>query len=530
VAVTIDLAHIARLVARWWVLLVLGLVVGGGAGYAAVRNVPSVYQSSITLQVTRPAEAPATDPLLVQSVIRTYAELVRTQPILSQAAAKAGIAVPARELQGSVSAGSVRDTQLLRITVEDTDRDGAAALATALADVLTARIDETQASRFAASTTSIGRLIESLRTAVEDREARAIRMRAEPSSPAHDVELAALDAELQEARGSYASAIRAQADLRLLQARSGESLAIVEPAQVPDRPIRPSRTRAVGLGMLGGFTVALAIVAAALLLEARRARSAAPVAKANLPVLAEVSGGDTTADALRSGWVSESYRGLPGRIASQGFAARSILVTSAGPLEGTSRVAAGFAVALARAGWSVVLVDANLREPTQAARFGVPSGAGLSTLLFAPDKPCQAALRQTAVDGLRVMPAGPAPSDPAAFLREHSIRDRLADLYSGADIVVVDAPAISAGPDAFLVGLDTDAALLVVDADEPIGTSTDLAGLMTSCGIRPLGAVRLGTPGQKHRAATAHERTGARADLTLTKSGGKAWSPPLSRA
>lgn len=529
---TFDLAQIPGILIRWWVLLVLGLAVGGGAGFAAVRGVPAVYQSSVTLQIARAAEAPNEDPQAVQAAIRTYAELVRTQPMVSQAAARAGIPLPARELQGGVSAGPVKDTQLLRITAEDTDRERVARFATALADVLIARVDETQAARFAASAASIGQVIVALRVAVEESQAKAAQLRAEPASPIRDAALAAADAEVQEVRNSYANALKAQADVRLLQARSGTSLVVVEPPPAPDAPVRPSRSRAVGLGMFGGFTVALAVVAGIVFWESRRARVTEPAPASGLPVLADVPSAEGTAVAAGVGNLAECYRQLPARIASQALAARSILITSPDALPARSIVAANLAIALAEAGRQVVLVDADLREPIQAALFGLPNGAGLSTLLFAPDKPCRSVLRQTGIPGLRVVTAGPPPGDPGAFLREHSPKGRLADLYGIAEIVVVDAPPISAGPDAVLLGMDTDATLLVVDDREPAGRIEELASVLAACGARPVGTVQYGGSAHQDVTASAREQRPASglARLKLTTSRGEAWSPPLSRA
>ena len=129
----IDLAKIPAILGRWWLLLAAGLLVGGAAGYWAVRGMPPVYQADVTVQVTRSPDAPSDDPDRVQTLIRTNAELVRTVPVLSQAAARAGIAVAPSQLQGGVNATPIKDTQLLRITAEDTDPERVANFATALA-------------------------------------------------------------------------------------------------------------------------------------------------------------------------------------------------------------------------------------------------------------------------------------------------------------------------------------------------------------------------------------------------------------
>src|SRR6185503_8768669 len=112
----IDLAQVLAVLLRWWYVLVIGLLVGGGVGYLAARDVPAVYRAGVTLQLAGSSGAPTEDPNLIQSQIRTYSEIVRTQPILSAAAARVGLAVPWSQLQTRVAAAPIRDTQLIRVT------------------------------------------------------------------------------------------------------------------------------------------------------------------------------------------------------------------------------------------------------------------------------------------------------------------------------------------------------------------------------------------------------------------------------
>ena len=280
-------------------------------------------------------------------------------------------------------------------------------------------MDEAQAARFAASKASVSQAIESLRGTILSREAKAAQLRAEPEAPARDAALALAESELQEARNSYASALKAEADLRLLEARSGERLSVVEPARVPNAAIRPSRSRVILLGAFGGLGAALAVIVGVMLLERVVSRGRRLEHLVGLPVLTEVPANGDAAD-LRAGRVADAYAALPGRIAEQGVAVRSILVTSAQALAGRGTVAASLAVALAQSGRRVVLVDANLREPTQAGLFDLPDAAGLSTLLFSTGRAAESVLRDTTVGGLRLVTAGPLPPDAGAFLREHS--------------------------------------------------------------------------------------------------------------
>ena len=504
----IDLAKIPAILGRWWLLLAAGLLVGGAAGYWAVRGMPPVYQADVTVQVTRSPDAPSDDPDRVQTLIRTNAELVRTVPVLSQAAARAGIAVAPSQLQGGVNATPIKDTQLLRITAEDTDPERVANFATALAAVLAERMDEAQAARFAASKASVSQAIESLRGTILSREAKAAQLRAEPE---HRPRRRAGPRRERAPGGAQQLRQRPQGRGRPAASRSPQRRAAVRrrAARVPNAAIRPSRSRVILLGAFGGLGAALAVIVGVMLLERVVSRGRRLEHLVGLPVLTEVPANGDAAD-LRAGRVADAYAALLGRIAEQGVAVRSILVTSAQALAGRGTVAASLAVALAQSGRRVVLVDANLREPTQAGLFDLPDAAGLSTLLFSTGRAAESVLRDTTVGGLRLVTAGPLPPDAGAFLREHTTRDRLAELYAQSDVVIVDAPPISAGPDAFLIGLDTDATLLVVDAARALDSDTTATvSALAACGIHAIGTVLHGSAGETRSEKAAPEPSGA---------------------
>jgi Mrp family chromosome partitioning ATPase len=65
---------------------------------------------------------------------------------------------------------------------------------------------------------------------------------------------------------------------------------------------------------------------------------------------------------------------------------RTILVTSPAPVDGKSLVAANLAIAMAGAGLSVVMVDADLRRPRLHALFGLNQEPGLTDALWQDDR------------------------------------------------------------------------------------------------------------------------------------------------
>jgi len=138
-------------------------------------------------------------------------------------------------------------------------------------------------------------------------------------------------------------------------------------------------------------------------------------------------------------------------------------VTSAHPSEGKSVTAANLAVALAQAGKVVVLVSADMRRPTIEMLFGIGiQDDGLSTVLAGGRTDLQ--LLDTSVDRLFILPAGPAPANPAELLASGRLEPVLDQLRSSADFVVVDTPPVLSVADALVIGAAVDGTLLVVDA------------------------------------------------------------------
>ena len=160
--------------------------------------------------------------------------------------------------------------------------------------------------------------------------------------------------------------------------------------------------------------------------------------------------------------VSEAFRTLRTNLefASPGAQLKSILISSPGPNEGKSVVAANLGISLAQTGKRVILVDADLRKPTQHKLFSLTNKEGLTTLLV---KDVEQDVRQeTQVPGLCIITSGPIPPNPSELLtsgRMDSVIDILADK---ADIVIYDSPPIAVVSDAIILSAKLDGALVVV--------------------------------------------------------------------
>lgn len=170
---------------------------------------------------------------------------------------------------------------------------------------------------------------------------------------------------------------------------------------------------------------------------------------------------------------------------------KSLGITSALPGEGKSTVAANLAVAIAQAGRSAVLVDADLRRPELHRIFGVANRVGLTNLLV--DGAGEEALQSTKVDGLRLLTSGPLPPNPAELLSSPEMERVIALLGSSADVVIYDTPPATAVTDAAVLGAKIDGMLLVLRLGKaPRDAVMRAKKLLENANVRVLGVVANG--------------------------------------
>ncbi|MDF5721869.1 MAG: polysaccharide biosynthesis tyrosine autokinase [Rhizonema sp. PD37] len=158
---------------------------------------------------------------------------------------------------------------------------------------------------------------------------------------------------------------------------------------------------------------------------------------------------------------SEIYRMIQAnlRFLSSDKVLKTIVVTSAVPKEGKSTVSANLAAAIAQLGRQVLLIDADMRVPSQHYLWQLTNTAGLSEVLVG-----QAEFKTgvcKVMDNLDVLTAGVKPPNPLALLdskRMASLIDDFADQY---DFVIIDAPPLLLAADALTLSHMTDGILLV---------------------------------------------------------------------
>ena len=150
--------------------------------------------------------------------------------------------------------------------------------------------------------------------------------------------------------------------------------------------------------------------------------------------------------------VSESYKTMRTNtmFALSPFDKKIISVTSANAAEGKSTTTANLAISFSQTESKVLLIDADLRKPTQHKLFEVNNKTGLSTVLGKMN-----AVENSIIKGVRenldLMPAGPIPPNPSELLASQQFENMINELAQQYDYVIIDTPPVNVVSDVLVM-------------------------------------------------------------------------------
>lgn len=170
--------------------------------------------------------------------------------------------------------------------------------------------------------------------------------------------------------------------------------------------------------------------------------------------------------------------------------AKALMVTSAASREGRSFIAANLAVVFSQLGEHTLLIDADMRNPSQHELFRLPGQFGLSSLLSDRCRLDQAISRVDSLRALSVLPAGPKPPNPQELLGRMSFNALLNQLQEQYDVIIIDSPACSGSADAQMIAARSKGVLVVARKDVTTARSLmQTVSTMQNSGARVVGSV-----------------------------------------
>lgn len=278
----------------------------------------------------------------------------------------------------------------------------------------------------------------------------------------------------------------------VILAGTPNNIRVADYANTPESPIGPQRTRGVGLAFVCSLILGIGLALVRELWD-NSVRTAAEVErKLRLPTIAVVprvkpainrhllqgfvaslkgTNGNGKHRPLLSGEaatsLAEVYRKLRTSVLlsrTNGESRQVLLVTSSLPAEGKTTTAVNVAKIFAQTGARVLIIDADLRNPTLQWIFGIDNSQGLSGLLL--NDADEAEILSTIVkedSGMYVLPAGEAPENPAELLSSSAMFRILEVVKKSFTYIIIDSPPVISYTDSVLISTLVDGVLLVVE-------------------------------------------------------------------
>jgi chain length determinant protein tyrosine kinase EpsG len=142
----------------------------------------------------------------------------------------------------------------------------------------------------------------------------------------------------------------------------------------------------------------------------------------------------------------------------------AIAMVSPNAKEGKSHISASLAIAFAQSNLKTLLIDANLRKPTQHLFFDLRNKTGLSTMLAGRTLPTLD-LSHAITPHLNVITAGPKPPNPSEILGAPNLSELLEKFRSEVRIIIIDTPPTRVGADAQIIAPQAGHAIVVCRKD-----------------------------------------------------------------
>jgi capsular exopolysaccharide synthesis family protein len=141
--------------------------------------------------------------------------------------------------------------------------------------------------------------------------------------------------------------------------------------------------------------------------------------------------------------------------------ANTVTLVSGGVGEGKSTTLNNLAFTFAKGGYRTLIVDADLRRPSQHRFFGVANDRGLTDFLTT-DISFEPLVLSTPIDNLWLMPSGRLPIDAVGILNSQRMIDLIQQLKASYDMVFFDSPPILGVSDASVIASSVDLTIVVV--------------------------------------------------------------------
>lgn len=483
-----EARHLIRLAKKWLWLVVLAGALGGAAGLFVGLRQPQVYQADTTLIVSTPNRSDWNALAGDQQAAKGFTLVPKSTPVLAgtiQAINDPKLTIA--DLSAMVTVDYTRDTQFIVIHVRNSNAAMAAKLSNEIARQSVLQYEKVTSDGIT-SRKFMQDQLQQLETQIGSAQKEFNDLQAQNIDPSNDLavrnratRLKELNDTLGNLRQSYNQLVNAYYLVNNTQPK------VLQEAEVPGKPLGAGPMLGAVIGLLAGLVVIVGVIVLVEMtdevvrtpervaqisglttLVAVKVMPMVPRVRALLPGRSGAKDKKLSSDRLNLVddflTLGAYLRGERSQLVMNGTQVNSLLVTSPEKGDGKTLTASQIAIGLARTGTEVVLVDANLHNPTVHEMFGLSNKVGLSNVLNNPQETTLADVLQfTSEPNLAVLPGGPVVDAPAELLSSAAMGEVINRLREGA-FVVIDSPSVLGSSEPIILASKSDAVLMVVNA------------------------------------------------------------------
>jgi capsular exopolysaccharide synthesis family protein len=517
-------------------MIIATAAVAGVIAFAYSLMLPKTYEaeSRLVIRPILPQAAFASSglataeggPLGLDVSIDSQAEVVRSGSVARRVASSLGMATPVDELTESVAVEPVTN-EILGITVSASGPRLASRLANAFANEYLEYRRDSAGRAVDAVAQDLSVRIEGLEATVSELDDSIVSLSVQAADlPATEVaQRAALQAEIDRYRAERNELLIQLGPLRSRflelnfagQAASIGGGDVIQRAVPPSDAASPHPLRDGALGIILGFLLGAGLVWLRQHIDPRILTKDEAARAARAPVLASIPRSKGWLESLRPALLhrlrgrvwrrdqdtdvpepsetsipSEAYRTLRSNLVALGLGtkAKCLLVASDQAREPVAETVANLAAACANAGLRTMAISADFDRESLPSLLGVRGeGTGLAEVLKG-DVSLERGLRKTPLPNLVVLAPGASETTPVDLLASYPIGRVLDRATKTADVILIEAPAVSGGADTMTLAGYADATLLVARIGVARGGSLARAtSLLEQAGSPVLGLV-----------------------------------------
>ena len=256
-----EIQQYITLIKRWFWLIILGGLVAAGAAFIFSKTQEPVYRASSLLLISEGAAPNSGGEFqafqLSERLAQSYIERLTNYEVLTEAISNLGLSMDPDDLHSAMQASLVNNSQLIALSIEDTNPQVAAALANEIPTVFANRNMDMQLERFANSKANLETELSQIKAELASAEAV---LAAEKSNGNEQIQVEQLTDNLIRLRETHSKLLQSYEDIRIAEAGSLNNLIIDEHARIPTQPISPRTVTNTLLAGIVGVMLAFGVV------------------------------------------------------------------------------------------------------------------------------------------------------------------------------------------------------------------------------------------------------------------------------